>query len=418
MWSGQQVTQQWPSQAAETGKNSGQRPWRGGRGKGPSTERRGDADADSWAPGPAAGAPAGYWPQGSAQQMGAQQGWGGADPNGVSGNATRAEHMQLATVVQQLQASLGHAVARIGALESRSAQLEADRAENEKRLRDRIHELQVRETDARREVQNLKMQVEDLVGQLNHSYYAQSDDGNDDGVTSSPSGEPSSPASPAQKSLEMEIDPGKLMVQSLERGDTVAMRTLASRPDSAALNVQDSLGRTVLHAAARNRLADLCLSVLARPDFEMVNARTNGWTALHMAADRSLESVCVAILDRSDFDSVNAKNDCNRTALHLAANRGLTSVCTRLLSCEAFTAVNDCGWYGWTCLHCAACNGHESVVSAVLRDKRFTAIDQKTTAGETALNLAERSGAKSVVALLLKHQHPESRTLPYRPPTP
>jgi ankyrin repeat protein len=309
-------------------------------------------------------------------------------------------------------------VARIGALESRSAQLEADRAENEKRLRDRIHELQVRETDARREVQNLKMQVEDLVGQLNHSNYAQSDDGNDDGVTSSPSGEPSSPASPAQKSLEMEIDPGKLMVQSLERGDTVAMRTLASRPDSAALNVQDSLGRTVLHAAARNRLADLCLSVLARPDFEMVNARTNGWTALHMAADRSLESVCVAILDRSDFDSVNAKNDCNRTALHLAANRGLTSVCKRLLSCEAFTAVNDCGWYGWTCLHCAACNGHESVVSAVLRDKRFTAINQKTTAGETALNLAERSGAKSVVALLLKHQHPESRTLPYRPPTP
>lgn len=172
-------------------------------------------------------------------------------------------------------------------------------------------------------------------------------------------------------------DPFKRLALSRARAAEVAKQrqaqaTWVSDEYWAAVNIVDSLGRTVLHRAAANGRADECLAVLARDSFTAVNARDlQGATALHFAAKRGLVDVCQAMLGREDFTAVDAKEKQGKTALHFGAVAGHTAVCQAILLCEAFAEVNAQDSLGRTAWNLAALRGHFEVCAVIAKQPDF-----------------------------------------------
>mmetsp|Transcript_39474 Transcript_39474/g.91635 ORF Transcript_39474/g.91635 Transcript_39474/m.91635 type:complete len:514 (-) Transcript_39474:149-1690(-) len=131
----------------------------------------------------------------------------------------------------------------------------------------------------------------------------------------------------------------------MPRTEEEMMRMMDKLPEEGSGGVQ-LFSDIALHDAALQRLSDVCMKILARPDSRTdLNARdASGQTALHAAAWAGLSDVCAAILARTDFVEVNAIDDEGNSALHAAAFKGLTSVCTKILEMSEFTeaAARDC----------------------------------------------------------------------------
>merc|ERR1712083_538822 len=84
------------------------------------------------------------------------------------------------------------------------------------------------------------------------------------------------------------------------------------------LNFVDDDGFTVLHHAANRRLTLVCLEVLRRPDFELVNHKNlDGETALHFALYRGDQRVARAIKGHPEFTEEGAINNYGETAQQL-----------------------------------------------------------------------------------------------------
>ena len=117
---------------------------------------------------------------------------------------------------------------------------------------------------------------------------------------------------------------------------------------------------------------DVCLAILARPDFSFVNVKNDkGCTALHVAADDGFHDVASAILNRQDFAEVNAVNGFGWTALQFAASNGHYLVC-QLLVQHPEIDLNYHSEHGWTAAHRAADRGHTDVRGLILSQKNFT----------------------------------------------
>lgn len=109
-------------------------------------------------------------------------------------------------------------------------------------------------------------------------------------------------------------EPGELMAAIQHRNEAAAV-ALLQHPHLPDLNSSDEDGWTLLHWAIWNNLPDVALTIIARGDFTMINAKHRwGSTALHAAARRGQLHVCNAILDHAQFTELMAVNSSGRTA--------------------------------------------------------------------------------------------------------
>jgi hypothetical protein len=115
------------------------------------------------------------------------------------------------------------------------------------------------------------------------------------------------------------------------------------------------------------------LELLARSTLPGLNTKDsyNYSTVLHDAAWFGLADVCQSILERPDFTEADATDMHGLTALHCACHRGHTGVVRTLLMSSAFTDIesrdadlqrNGCGW---SARDVAEACGHRSAVCAI-----------------------------------------------------
>lgn len=123
---------------------------------------------------------------------------------------------------------------------------------------------------------------------------------------------------------------------AIERGDVAAALRLLHRRYVPGLNDLDDDGWSVLHQAISRRLPDVALAVVARADFNQVNAKAPGnWTVLHEAAYGGLLPVCRAILARPDFRELRARGQWSgKTARDWAAEQEHAEVVRMLAGAE------------------------------------------------------------------------------------
>ena len=148
---------------------------------------------------------------------------------------------------------------------------------------------------------------------------------------------PQSPVDALQDASEPE--PGDLL-GAIQRGSEAAALSLLQRPRLPGLNEVDELGQTVLHQAIVCRLPEVALAILARTDFQAVNAQEDddGETALHWAALQGFLPVCRAIVGQANFTELRAVDLDGDTALQWARIYGLGEVAEFLEVAEASRA--------------------------------------------------------------------------------
>lgn len=92
-------------------------------------------------------------------------------------------------------------------------------------------------------------------------------------------------------------------------------------------DVQNRIGATALHMAAREKRNAACLAILRSSAFTAVNARdARGFTVLHWAAHQASGDICQAILGREDFTSADQGDLKGRTAMDIAKELGYHEV--------------------------------------------------------------------------------------------
>lgn len=121
-----------------------------------------------------------------------------------------------------------------------------------------------------------------------------------------------------------------------KKGEDAELTTVLARsaaPDGVNADIEGRPGVTALMYAAHNGQTEMCLKILASPDFQRVNAATGGGTALHVASRRGLTEVCKAILEHKDFKQRDAAAEYSgATALHAAAKTGQVGTIQVLLA--------------------------------------------------------------------------------------
>ncbi|GAW25509.1 hypothetical protein SAMD00023353_0800260 [Rosellinia necatrix] len=168
--------------------------------------------------------------------------------------------------------------------------------------------------------------------------------------------------------------------------------------DSSQVNLQDTLGRTLLHAAVLLGRAEAIRQLLdVGADTEI--ADQIGRTPLHYAVQRP-DPVITEILIK-----VNAKIDVadarGRAPLYLAAEAGNIAQARVLLAAKAeFVRSHE----GLTPLHAAVLGGSAQAVQTLLEtDKGVELIAAQDRHKQTAIHLAAERGNSDVVQELLKH---------------
>ena len=169
-------------------------------------------------------------------------------------------------------------------------------------------------------------------------------------------------------------------------------------------------GRTVLHTQIMRGHVDVCLAILARCDFSMVNVKDRrGTTALYQAASSGYHAIVTAILRRPDFHDVNGVCFDGCTALTSAAGSGHYLVCEALLRHHEID-VNYTERPGWTAAHCAAYKGHSDCCSLILSHPKYNMADVVVRSGPDGspignvrdlLVMADRRRKKEVASTLL-----------------
>ena len=130
-------------------------------------------------------------------------------------------------------------------------------------------------------------------------------------------------------------------------------------------------GRSVLHTQIMRGHLDVCLAIVARPDFSFVNAKDrHGATAFYQAACSGYHVLVEAILRRPDFDDVNGVCFGSCTALTVAAGKGHYIVCEVLLR-HPDIDVNFTQTRGWTAAHCAWRMGHTECCCLILAHPKY-----------------------------------------------
>jgi ankyrin repeat protein len=152
---------------------------------------------------------------------------------------------------------------------------------------------------------------------------------------------------------------------------------------------------TLLHAAAKNGLANVC-RVLAERGLDVNSKDEHGWTPLHWAAWYGhLEVAKVLLRHRAD---VNAKDkDYDRTPLHWAAYKGYSEVAQVLLAHSADVNAKDT--YDRTPLHWAAYKGYSEVAQVLLAHSAD--VNAKDKDGWTPLHKAAENGQLEIIEVLL-----------------
>lgn len=101
------------------------------------------------------------------------------------------------------------------------------------------------------------------------------------------------------------------------------------------LNKADSRRMTALHYAVRRRMPEVCQALLARPDFEAIQAWDGaGDTAMHTAVSQGHEALCHLILAK-DPTLAMVENSSGETASELALRLGSRPVIRAFQACRS-----------------------------------------------------------------------------------
>lgn len=97
-------------------------------------------------------------------------------------------------------------------------------------------------------------------------------------------------------------EPQSALEQLLQSRDEASALQLLRESEVPGLNDLDDCGNSLVHIALCRDLPRVAIAILARADFQKVNAKTaRGWSVLHLAAKLGYLEVCQAILGREDF---------------------------------------------------------------------------------------------------------------------
>ncbi|KAL9110589.1 MAG: hypothetical protein Q9227_004947 [Pyrenula ochraceoflavens] len=170
----------------------------------------------------------------------------------------------------------------------------------------------------------------------------------------------------------------------------------------AKVNVRDSLGRTVLHNLAADKVClwgDEVIHLLLATDLDVNIEDDQGRTPLHWAAVMGKLRLVELLLElpesrKPNFQAANARG---KTPLHLAAESGYLEITELLLNHGANPMATSDG--GWTPLHNAAMKGFAGVVEVMLN--HGAEVNAVTSTGMTPLHWAAQSGKIDAVKVLL-----------------
>jgi len=131
---------------------------------------------------------------------------------------------------------------------------------------------------------------------------------------------------PNQTCLEY-VDPSALL-ESIKRCDSEKCEELLSLGHLPGLNDKDYGKSTVLHHAAWHGLAEVCQTILDRPDFTEADAQdASGLTALHYACQRGYLGVVRTLLMSSSFTDIESNaGDLSRNGVGWSA-RDVADTC-------------------------------------------------------------------------------------------
>ncbi|CAE7275507.1 Mcm3ap [Symbiodinium sp. CCMP2592] len=167
-----------------------------------------------------------------------------------------------------------------------------------------------------------------------------------------------------------------------------------------------------LFEAVHDRQEAVAIRVVRDKDFNPFGFRhrVSQQSLLHAAAQEGLDALCAELVKASKLrgipDFAAAKDWRGWTALHVAAQNGEAECLKELLQCEDLMAIPGClGRNGQTALHVAALHGETEAVKVLLSTQSFEEeIDRRDRWGRTALHCAcERGHAKAAVAIA---EHP------------
>lgn len=164
------------------------------------------------------------------------------------------------------------------------------------------------------------------------------------------------------------------------------------------------MGRTVLHSAAMQPLADVVKVAMAQPCDELATDRL-GRSALHMAAVHGHAQVAQALLQKQPA-LLHGTSTSGATPLHEACYHGHAEVVDVL--CHAHADINACDAVGRLPLHWAAERGHTAACTTLLSHAMqmvdsldpVNAVDQLK---RSSLHLACLNGYPNVAGVLVAH---------------
>merc|ERR1740117_2697926 len=113
-------------------------------------------------------------------------------------------------------------------------------------------------------------------------------------------------------------------LEAMEGNDQSLALELVTSASTEAVNVRDDRGGTLLLAAATSGHTEACRMLLARDDFDGINAQAiSGTCALHLAAANSHLDICSQLLSCPRFElGVNAPTDRGQTPLDFCREFG------------------------------------------------------------------------------------------------
>ncbi|KAF4810450.1 Ankyrin-3 [Colletotrichum tropicale] len=165
--------------------------------------------------------------------------------------------------------------------------------------------------------------------------------------------------------------------------------------------LRDNQGRTALHLAALNGMADVVEWLITKGGADKEARDLMKYRPLHWAASNGHKKIVDLLINKGA--EKDAKTPSGFTPLHCAAEYGHTHVLALLL--KHGLGINERYKLGGTALHKAAYNGNEEVVALLLQQgaDKDAQYPSGYFCGITPLHQAAEKGHEKVVALLIQH---------------